>query len=190
MDGLKRREARGRTRRRDPLTHANGELENLITISGDNGWRDPPVPIPNTEVKPPRADGTWLETARESRSLPESTRERDRDSVSFPLSYIRGKGDPEGAGERPGGREARWARVPMKACRIPREDTEPGTDAGEARTRAKRPMARRTNPRPPAKHTPNPDPKPPPPSPHPAFLSSSMAEHSAVNRRVVGSSPT
>ena len=40
--------------------------------SGDNGERDPPVPIPNTEVKPFSADGTWLETARESRSLPDS----------------------------------------------------------------------------------------------------------------------
>ena len=43
-------------------------------ISGGNGKRDPPVPIPNTEVKPLRADGTWLETARESRSLPDSNR--------------------------------------------------------------------------------------------------------------------
>ena len=41
-------------------------------ISGDNSLRDPPVPIPNTEVKPHSADGTWLETARESRSSPDS----------------------------------------------------------------------------------------------------------------------
>ena len=40
--------------------------------SGDYGERDPPVPIPNTEVKPFSADGTWLETARESRTLPDS----------------------------------------------------------------------------------------------------------------------
>ena len=40
-------------------------------ISGDNSLRDPPVPIPNTEVKPQHADGTWLETARESRSSPD-----------------------------------------------------------------------------------------------------------------------
>ena len=40
--------------------------------SGDNGERVPPVPIPNTEVKPFSADGTWLETARESRTLPDS----------------------------------------------------------------------------------------------------------------------
>ena len=42
------------------------------TISGDNSLRDPPVPIPNTEVKPQHADGIWLETARESRSSPDS----------------------------------------------------------------------------------------------------------------------
>ena len=30
-----------------------------------------PVPIPNTMVKTQAADGTWLETARESRWLPE-----------------------------------------------------------------------------------------------------------------------
>ena len=41
------------------------------TISGGNGEGVPPVPIPNTEVKPFSADGTWLETARESRSLPD-----------------------------------------------------------------------------------------------------------------------
>ena len=41
-------------------------------ISGGNSKRDPPVPIPNTEVKPLSADGTWLETARESRSSPDS----------------------------------------------------------------------------------------------------------------------
>ena len=45
-------------------------------ISGDNSWRVPPVPIPNTEVKPPHADGTWLETARESRSSPDSIQGR------------------------------------------------------------------------------------------------------------------
>ena len=41
-------------------------------ISGDNGLRDPPVPIPNTEVKPQHVESTWLETAREDRSSPDS----------------------------------------------------------------------------------------------------------------------
>ena len=42
--------------------------------SGGNGEGEPPVPIPNTEVKPFSADGTWLETARESRTLPDPTK--------------------------------------------------------------------------------------------------------------------
>ena len=45
------------------------------TISGGNGERVPPVPIPNTEVKPLSADGTWLETARESRTSPDSIKD-------------------------------------------------------------------------------------------------------------------
>ena len=47
-------------------------LHKPFTVSGDNGERDPPVPIPNTEVKPFSADGTWLETTWESRTLPDS----------------------------------------------------------------------------------------------------------------------
>ena len=39
--------------------------------SGDDSKRDTPVPIPNTEVKPLNADGTWLVTTRESRKLPD-----------------------------------------------------------------------------------------------------------------------
>ena len=39
---------------------------------GGYGWGDTPVPIPNTEVKPPSADGTALATVWESRSLPGS----------------------------------------------------------------------------------------------------------------------
>ena len=47
------------------------ELAIWNRISGDDGEEDPPVPIPNTEVKLFSADGTWWETARESRTLPE-----------------------------------------------------------------------------------------------------------------------
>ena len=55
------------------------------TISGDNSLRVPPVPIPNTEVKPQHADGTWLETARESRSSPDSNSMIVE--IDFPLSH-------------------------------------------------------------------------------------------------------
>lgn len=37
---------------------------------GDLSDEGPPGPIPNPEVKLVSADGTWLETAWESRSLP------------------------------------------------------------------------------------------------------------------------
>ena len=38
--------------------------------SGGNGEGVPPVLIPNTEVKPFSADGTWLDTTWESRTSP------------------------------------------------------------------------------------------------------------------------
>ena len=37
---------------------------------GVNSVKVPPVNIPNTEVKLHSAEGTWLETARESMSMP------------------------------------------------------------------------------------------------------------------------
>ena len=42
------------------------------TISGGNDEEVPPVPIPNTVVKLFSAESTWLDTAREDRSLPDS----------------------------------------------------------------------------------------------------------------------
>ena len=60
-------------------------------ISGDNSLRVPPVPIPNTEVKPQHADGTWLATARESRSSPDSILFGQSVGLSFfdcPFSYL------------------------------------------------------------------------------------------------------
>ena len=38
-------------------------------IVGVNDGEDPPVPIPNTVVKLAGAENTWLETARENRSM-------------------------------------------------------------------------------------------------------------------------
>ena len=54
-----------------------------LRVSGDNSLRDPPVPIPNTEVKPQHADSTWLETARESRTSPDSIFGALREKRSF-----------------------------------------------------------------------------------------------------------
>ena len=42
----------------------------LKNESGVNDHEEPPVPIPNTEVKLMSVDNTWLETAWEDRSMP------------------------------------------------------------------------------------------------------------------------
>ena len=63
-----RRTARERGNNFDPTLPASEQL----TISGGNDERVPPVPIPNTEVKPLSAERTWLDTAREHRSPPDS----------------------------------------------------------------------------------------------------------------------
>ena len=39
-------------------------------LDGDDSEEDPPVPIPNTEVKLFSVEDTWLETARENREMP------------------------------------------------------------------------------------------------------------------------
>ena len=43
----------------------------LTTDFGGHGGGVTPVPIPNTEVKPSSADGTWDECPRESRTPPD-----------------------------------------------------------------------------------------------------------------------
>ena len=49
----------------------SGFKSNKRSHSGDNGSEDPPVPIPNTEVKLTRAESTCRDTDREDRSLPD-----------------------------------------------------------------------------------------------------------------------
>ena len=41
-----------------------------MLIVGANGGEDPPVPIPNTEVKLTSVENTWRVTARENRAVP------------------------------------------------------------------------------------------------------------------------
>ena len=45
----------------------SGYKSHIVGVFNGEG---PPVPIPNTEVKLTRADNTWLEAAREDRSMP------------------------------------------------------------------------------------------------------------------------
>ena len=66
----------------------NDEERKENRISGGNGEREPPVPIPNTEVKPLSAESTWLETARENRTLPDSKRLRRKSNLRNPFFCI------------------------------------------------------------------------------------------------------
>ena len=68
------------------MCSCQGAETKQFNISGGNDEGVPPVPIPNTAVKPFSADGTWLETARESRTLPDPTKRTDSfESVLFLL---------------------------------------------------------------------------------------------------------
>ena len=75
-------------RKQERRERRRGGRKGSEKVSGDDSWREPPVPIPNTEVKPPNADGTELGTAWESRKLPGSKGEREERKF-FPLSNIR-----------------------------------------------------------------------------------------------------
>src|SRR5580658_4270857 len=57
--------------RRLPLGASVFDRPEERKVSGDHSGRVTPVPIPNTEVKPASADGTWGEAPWESRSSPE-----------------------------------------------------------------------------------------------------------------------
>ena len=61
-----------RTLNRDGTSQQKLNLPFVCSESFSGGYIGgvTPVPIPNTEVKPSRADGTPRETARESRSPP------------------------------------------------------------------------------------------------------------------------
>jgi hypothetical protein len=56
-------------------------------LSGGDSGGEPPVPIPNTEVKPASADGTWGAIPWESRSLPD-TPLRTKAAIMRPLFAI------------------------------------------------------------------------------------------------------
>ena len=106
-------------------------------VSGDDSWRAPPVPIPNTEVKPPNADGTELGTAWESRKLPGSKRSGRNESFSRSQNIRKngaaGQLAEAGRGERRsrGGasarqkRSAKPGREPKPSVKAPEADSRP-----------------------------------------------------------------
>ena len=107
----------------------SGEREKLPCgkVSGDDSWRAPPVPIPNTEVKPPNADGTELGTAWESRKLPGSKRSGRNESFSRSQN-IRKNGVASGS-------RARRASVRQKRCAKPGREPKPSVKVPEADSR-------------------------------------------------------
>ena len=68
----------------------------MIKISGGNSEGDPPVPIPNTEVKPFSADNTRLETSWEDKTLPDPNIQRQDEKKSCLCFMIRRKKSREG----------------------------------------------------------------------------------------------
>ena len=61
-------------------------------ISGDYDEKVPPVPIPNTEVKLLRVESTWLVTAREDSSSPDSMKSLSCKTTGFSLRFWRERG--------------------------------------------------------------------------------------------------
>ena len=61
---------RKRSLRRGPARKHGWSGQAECKVSGGHGGGETPVPIPNTAVKPARADGTWGEAPWESRSPP------------------------------------------------------------------------------------------------------------------------
>ena len=57
---------------REPELKKEYRLRRIFFLqrSGGNSGEDPPVPIPNTEVKLSSAEDTWRATARENMTLP------------------------------------------------------------------------------------------------------------------------
>ncbi len=58
-----------------------------VFSDGDDSGEDPPVPIPNTEVKLSSVDNTWLVTAWKDRVLP-SYRDIREKAFLLSLSHI------------------------------------------------------------------------------------------------------
>ena len=60
------------------MRHAHNQVPSTREINGGNSDGDPPLPIPNREVKPVSADGTAIPSGRVgSRQLSESTQETE-----------------------------------------------------------------------------------------------------------------
>jgi hypothetical protein len=83
----------------EPLVLAlesSSAVHSLTTDFGGHSDRVTPVPIPNTEVKPASADGTWGVTPWESRTPPDFSREgAPADPVGAPRRLEPRSGDDD-----------------------------------------------------------------------------------------------
>src|SRR5436305_7754666 len=84
-------------------------------VSGGHGGGVTPVPIPNTEVKPASADGTWGETPWESRSPPDFSW---REGPSGPSPRVR-PGPPRRRHRTPPVASRAWPNALLDAGRQP-----------------------------------------------------------------------
>src|SRR5947209_8758686 len=85
-------------------------------VSGGHGGGVTPVPIPNTEVKPASADGTWGETPWESRSPPDFSW---GEGPSGPSPRVR-PGPPRRRHRTPPVASRAWPKALLDAGRQPR----------------------------------------------------------------------
>src|SRR6202049_4166876 len=65
-----------------------GDRPQLSTVSGGHSGGVTPVPIPNTEVKPASADGTWGATPWESRTSPDFSLKNPQGDSSWGFFHI------------------------------------------------------------------------------------------------------
>ena len=104
-------------------------------LSGGHGEGDPPLPFSNRVVKPLSADGTWWETARESRTPPELSSESHSARGGF-LSFRGGfRGPPRGNWSSRQRQGLRGARTPA-ASPTPDQRQEPRLHEGAGRAYA------------------------------------------------------
>src|SRR3954468_11242454 len=95
-----------------------GSSQRHQQISGDNSGGETPDPIPNSEVKPSRANGTAGETLWESRSSPGNIQPRGAQASLLAEAPSR-----DGSGTRPGfldwKAECHFGAPPFSFLRVP-----------------------------------------------------------------------
>ena len=103
---------RERFRRKRSRRKISPKPDASTEISGDYGEKVPPVPIPNTEVKLLRVESTWLVTAREDSSSPDSMKSLSCKTTGLSLRF---GGKREMESKEKGGGEERKA-TPQSAA--------------------------------------------------------------------------